>query len=136
MTMKNLFYKFPFYIRFHLVIALVSFVALTVYRITFFLVYSYRIKEGTPFLIFKAFLLGIRFDLAAICILFGITLVLSSIHFLNRYKIVRFVWRSIPSFLMIALLFLLIADVIYYENGNKHLKKLYSYLDFETCFDR
>ena len=132
MTMKNLFYKFPFYIRFHLVIALVSFIALSIYRITFFLVYSYRIKEGTPFLIFKAFLLGIRFDLAAICILFGITLVLSSIHFLNRYKIVRFVWRSIPSFLMIALLFLLIADVIYYENGNKHLGyEAFAYLGFE-----
>ena len=59
--MKKLFYKLPFYIRFHLVIALTSFIALSLYRITFFFVYSYRIKEGTPFLILKAFVLGIRY---------------------------------------------------------------------------
>jgi phosphoglycerol transferase MdoB-like AlkP superfamily enzyme len=132
MTMKKLFYRLPFYIRFHLVIALASFLALSIYRLAFFIVYSYRIKEGTPFLILKAFLLGIRFDIAAICILIGFTLVLSSIHFLNKYKVARFIWRSIPSILVIALLFLLIADIIYYENGNKHLGyEAFAYLGLE-----
>lgn len=130
--MKNLFNKLPFYIRFHLVIASASFIALSIYRLAFYFVYSYRIKEGSSFLVLKAFLLGIRFDISAICILLGFTLLLSSIHFLNRYKGIRFIWRSVPSFFMVLLLFLLIADVIYYENGNKHLGyEAFAYLGFE-----
>ena len=130
--LKRFISNLPFYIRFHLVIGLSSLIALSIYRISFYIVYSYRIKEGTPLILLKAFLLGIRFDLAAICIMLGLTLFLSSIHFLNRYKIIRFIWRSIPSFLTVMLLFLLIADIIYYENGNKHLAyEAFAYLGFE-----
>ncbi|GBF49555.1 phosphoglycerol transferase-like protein [Leptospira ryugenii] len=84
------------------------------------------------FLILKAFLYGIRFDISVICIFIGVSLLYSSIHFLNTKKAFRFVWRVVPVFFLIILILLLGADLVYYENGNKHLGyEAFAYLGFE-----
>ncbi|TGM80331.1 LTA synthase family protein [Leptospira bouyouniensis] len=130
--MKKFFSQIPFYIRFHLLLAGLGIVFLTIYRAAFFLMYSYRIHDKSSWIILKAFVKGARFDLSVLCVLLGFSLVYSSLHFLNRNKWYRAVWRTIPVVFIILLLFLLIADLIYYENGNKHLGyEAFAYLGFE-----
>ncbi|EOQ87461.1 arylsulfatase [Leptospira yanagawae serovar Saopaulo str. Sao Paulo = ATCC 700523] len=130
--MKKFFSQIPFYIRFHLLLAGLGIVFLTIYRAAFFLMYSYRIHDKSIWIILKAFVKGARFDLSVLCVLLGFSLVYSSLHFFNRNKWYRAVWRTIPVVFMILLLFLLIADLIYYENGNKHLGyEAFAYLGFE-----
>lgn len=130
--MKNLFTKFPFYIRFHIFLFGLGLFFLTVYRIAFYAMYSYRIQEKSFSLIGTAFLKGIRFDLSVLCVVLGFSLLYASLHFFNRNRVYRFVWRTIPIVFIILLIFLLIADLIYYENGNKHLGyEAFAYLGWE-----
>jgi phosphoglycerol transferase MdoB-like AlkP superfamily enzyme len=126
------FHRLPFYFKFHLFLASVGMVALTIYRFAFYLLYSYRIQNADFLTIAKAFLFGLRFDFSVICIFIGISLLYSSVHFLNVKKAFRIVWRIIPVFLLILLILLLGADLVYYENGNKHLGyEAFAYLGFE-----
>ncbi|TGM62710.1 LTA synthase family protein [Leptospira meyeri] len=130
--MKKLFSKLPFYIRFHLLLAGLGIVFLTIYRVAFFTMYSYRIHDKSTWILLKAFVKGARFDISVLCVLLGVSLLYSSLHFFNRNKIYRAVWRTLPVIFIILLLFLLIADLIYYENGNKHLGyEAFAYLGFE-----
>ncbi len=129
---KEKFYQLPFYIRFHLAVFGLGFFFLTVYRIVFWQMYSYRIQDKSFLLIATAFLKGFRFDLSLLCILLGPTLVISCIHFANRLSAVRILWRTLPIVFLLTLTFLLVADTIYYENGNKHLGyEAFAYLGFE-----
>ncbi|MCW7504433.1 LTA synthase family protein [Leptospira paudalimensis] len=130
--MKKFLTHVPFYIRFHLLLAGLGIVFLTIYRVAFFLMYSYRMNDKSFWIILKAFAKGARFDISVLCVLLGFSLVYSTFHFLNRNRWYRAVWRTIPVVFIILLLFLLIADLIYYENGNKHLGyEAFAYLGFE-----
>lgn len=83
--------------------------------------YSYRIESGTTWEILLAFLLGIRFDLSVLGIVFGIFWLMSSLHFLNRFRFYTFLW-SYPPILVFAWIFgHLVGDLIYFENANKHI---------------
>ncbi|TGL63827.1 alkaline phosphatase family protein [Leptospira ognonensis] len=129
---KTLFQRLPFYLKFHLLLAGLGMVGLSLYRMVFYLMYSYRIQSADSYTIFKAFLYGLRFDFSVICIFIGASLLYSSIHFLNIKKSFRFIWRVVPVFLLVILILLLGADLVYYENGNKHLGyEAFAYLGFE-----
>ena len=129
---KNRFSKLPFYVKFHLVLIGAGMLFLSLYRIAFFLLYSYRIQTASPITVAKAFFLGLRFDFSVLSIFIGISLLYSTIHFLNIRKSFRFVWRVIPVFFLTILIFLLVADLIYYENGNKHIGyEAFAYLGWE-----
>ncbi|MDF3820241.1 LTA synthase family protein [Leptospira sp. 96542] len=130
--MKTILSRLPFYVRFHLVLGTLGLFFLTIYRVAFFSMYSYRMTDKSFWIVMKAFLKGVRFDISVLSILLGFSLVYSSLHFLNRSKIYRAVWRTLPIVFVILLLFLLIADLIYYENGNKHLGyEAFAYLGLE-----
>lgn len=131
-NLKNKFNHLPFYVKFHLVLTLAGMLFLSLYRFAFFLMYSYRIQTASPGTVLKAFFLGLRFDFSVLCIFIGISLLYSTIHFLNTRKTFRFVWRVIPVFFLTILIFLLVADLIYYENGNKHIGyEAFAYLGWE-----
>ncbi|MCB1190489.1 MAG: sulfatase-like hydrolase/transferase [Leptospiraceae bacterium] len=127
--MLNKFKNLPFYIKYLLALMSVSMVLLFVYRITFYFMYSYRIKDSSYYTVFKAFLVGIRFDIMATTFLIGPFLLLASIHYLNRWVMYRLVWKSIPVFFVVLSTILSGVDLIYYENGNKHIGyEAYAYL--------
>jgi phosphoglycerol transferase MdoB-like AlkP superfamily enzyme len=130
--MKKFYHNLPFYIRFHLFLAILGMTFLSIYRIAFYTIYSYRIDEEGILTVLKAFLLGLRFDFSVVSIFIGISLLYSSIHFLNVKKYFRAVWRIIPVVSLIVLILLLVADIIYYENGNKHIGyEAFAYLGWE-----
>ncbi|MBM9501430.1 sulfatase-like hydrolase/transferase [Leptospira sp. 201903071] len=96
-------------------------VILLLYKIAFLSVYWYRL-HGVPLdEIAVAFLLGFRFDLAVIGMTLGVFAFLSVLPFLNRFKAYRFFWGYTPILLGIWMIAHLIADIIYFENANKHI---------------
>jgi phosphoglycerol transferase MdoB-like AlkP superfamily enzyme len=129
---KNLIHRLPFYFKFHLVLAGLGLFCLTIYRFAFYLMYSYRIQNADIYTVLKAFLYGIRFDISVLSIFIGVSLLYASVHFLNVKRSFRIIWRIVPVFLLIILILLLGADLVYYENGNKHLGyEAFAYLGFE-----
>jgi len=129
---KNIIHKLPFYLKFHILLASLGMICLTIYRFVFYAMYSYRIQNADTWTILKAFLIGLRFDISVMSIFIGVSLLYSCIHFLNINKSFRVVWRIVPVFLLIVLILLLGADLVYYENGNKHLGyEAFAYLGFE-----
>lgn len=107
-------------------------IVLSVYRILFYNMYSYRIKDSSPLLISKAFLVGIRFDIMATTFLIAPFILMAAIHYCNRWKIYRFIWKTIPVVFVVLAILLCGADLIYYENGNKHIGyEAYAYLGLE-----
>ncbi len=96
-------------------------VILLLYKIAFLSVYWYRL-HGVPLdEIAIAFLLGFRFDLAVIGMTLGVFAFLSVLPYLNRFKAYRFFWGYTPILLGIWMIAHLIADIIYFENANKHI---------------
>jgi len=94
---------------------------LFIYRLIFLFTYFYRVDNATIYEILTAFLVGFRFDLSVIAILLGPFLLLSSLNFLNKVSIFRFVWGYTPILIFIWVIVHSIADILYYENANKHI---------------
>jgi len=118
---KDFVWKFPS--QFKLIFAYVLFflAILTLYRLTFLGVYFYRLEDVKVSEVLHALLLGIRFDLSTISMVLGLFAVLSALPFLNRYSSYRFFWGYTPLLLSLWMIAHLVADIIYYENANKHI---------------
>ncbi|PJZ70053.1 alkaline phosphatase [Leptospira perolatii] len=101
--------------------SLLFFLTLTIYRFIFFIVYFDKLDGSTTAQVLKAFLIGVRFDLSVISMVIGPIWLLSSIHYLNRFKAFHYVWGlpAIPLFLW--MIGHLIGDIIYFGDANKHL---------------
>ena len=119
--LKQIFLSYNF--KFFGILFLIGVPLFTIYRIAFFLKYAYRIdfKEISSSTILWAFAEGIRFDIAALCIVFGFLFILSCIDFLNRKKLYVFLWSFTPILLVVFVVAILIADVLYFEHANKHI---------------
>ncbi|TGL59160.1 alkaline phosphatase family protein [Leptospira ognonensis] len=101
---------------------LASFLTLfSVFRVLFFLLYSYRIVQFDWLTICFTFAIGIRYDLATSAMILGLPYVLSKMSFLNRYYAFRLVWSFLPILLFIWSFGHLTSDLLYYENANKHI---------------
>ena len=94
---------------------------LFLYRIVFLITYNYRIENTGSGKIVQSFLVGLRFDLATCAILLGPFFILSTINYLNRFRSYRFVWGYLPSICFVWMIVVLLADLVYYENANKHI---------------
>ncbi|MDV6236567.1 sulfatase-like hydrolase/transferase [Leptospira ellisii] len=116
-----MFQRIPTHLKLILGYVLCYSLILLLYKIAFLAAYSYRL-EGVPFSdVALAFLLGFRFDFAVIGMILGVFAFLSVLPYLNRFKIYRFVWGYVPILLGIWMIAHLIADIIYFENANKHI---------------
>ncbi|MCB1169941.1 MAG: hypothetical protein KDK25_06380, partial [Leptospiraceae bacterium] len=100
---------------------LISLGLLQAYRIAFYAIYSYRAGESPWTDVLWAFVLGIRFDISTVCIILGPFVLLSLIHYLNRFSLYRILWVYLPPIILFFQVILLVADIIYFENGNKHI---------------
>ncbi len=135
--MRRLLRKAPYELRLHLAYTTIALGLLSVYRLAFFLVYSYRLTEETPrWQVALAFVVGLRFDLAAVYILLGPFLLLSLLLLvpgrLNRVSAVRAVWVYGPIVVVIWIGVISIVDIMYYENANKHIGyEAFAYLNME-----
>ncbi|MCB1158987.1 MAG: sulfatase-like hydrolase/transferase [Leptospiraceae bacterium] len=104
-----------------LIYSIVFLILLFSYRILFVYTYRYRLPEDYFFPLLKAFGAGLRFDLSITFIVLFPFMLLSSIVFLNRFSLYRFLWSTFPAFLLWGAFIHLLADIEYYENANKHL---------------
>lgn len=93
----------------------------SLFRFLFFLKYSYRIESGETSDILHAFLLGIRFDLAVLGMVYGLFWFLSTLHFLNRFRFYTFLWSYPPILIFAWIIGHLVGDLVYFENANKHI---------------
>ncbi|PJZ71151.1 alkaline phosphatase [Leptospira perolatii] len=96
-------------------------VILILYKLAFLWIYAYRLEGVGLTEILHAMLVGFRFDLSVIAMLLGLFAVLSAVPYLNRFKIYRFFWGYTPILISIWMIAHLVADIIYYENANKHI---------------
>ena len=135
--MKQFWKRVPYEIRLHSSYVGISLLVLSLYRLAFFLVYSYRLTEETPrSKVLLAFMVGLRFDLAVIYMVIGpfflLSLFLSFASFPNRFAGVRLVWVYGPILGIAWLAVLSIVDIMYYENANKHIGyEAFAYLNME-----
>lgn len=118
---KDFVWKFPSQFKLIFVYVLFFFAILTLYRFTFLGVYFYRLEDIKTSEMLRALLLGVRFDLATISMVLGLFAVLSAVPYLNRYSYYRFFWGYTPIILSLWMISHLVADIIYYENANKHI---------------
>ncbi|MEM7180407.1 MAG: sulfatase-like hydrolase/transferase [Spirochaetota bacterium] len=119
----------PFYIKFHGLLVFLWMLFLFIYRLCFYAMYSYRIEETPILIVLKAFLIGFRFDFTVTAYFVGPFLLLSCLHFPNKWAFFRWIWRTIPVACLVILTILLGADLLYYENANKHIGyEAYAYL--------
>ncbi|EQA44361.1 arylsulfatase [Leptospira broomii serovar Hurstbridge str. 5399] len=96
-------------------------IILIIYKAAFLWIYSYRL-QGVAFKeILFALFVGLRFDFSVIGILLGAFAVLSAIPYFNRYKYYVFFWGYTPILMSVWMISHLIADIIYFENANKHI---------------
>ncbi|TGK07251.1 alkaline phosphatase family protein [Leptospira semungkisensis] len=94
---------------------------LIIYKIAFLWVYAYRLEGASVSEVLLAILVGFRFDISVIAMLLGLFAFLSSLPYLNRYKFFHFIWGYFPILIGIWLISHLIADIVYFENANKHI---------------
>ena len=92
-----------------------------IYRLAFYSIYSYRIRTGAYLEVANAFLAGLRFDLSVSAFALAPFFILSCILPLNRHKAYRFAWGYLPNIVILWAIAHLVADLIYFEHGNKHL---------------
>ncbi len=119
-------------VRFFLGYATVIYGIVFLYRTAFLAVYGYRLGGATGFEVFRAEVYGLRFDFSTIVMLLGVFLVLGLIQPLNRFTAFRGLWRYGPLPVVFVSAALLVADIMYYENGNKHIGyEAYAYLNRE-----
>ncbi|TGK19304.1 LTA synthase family protein [Leptospira fluminis] len=113
--------KTSFNIRLILFYFLLFYIILLLYKIAFVWIYSYRL-DGVGV---KAFLLasavGLRFDLATISMLLALFAVPLMVPVLGRIRFYRLFWGYSAILITLWMIGHLSADLIYYENGNKHL---------------
>lgn len=103
------------------VFSLIILNTLFAYRLVFYAIYSYRSMNSSFFLVAKAFLLGLRFDLATTGILLGPLFFLANLWFANRWRIYSALWGLTAIFLYFWMFAILISDLVYYENAGKHI---------------
>lgn len=119
--MVNQIFKPRFSDRIFLTYLSFGFFTLFLHRILFFLVYSYRLEDFPFLLILKAFLLGFRFDLTTASIVLAGFFLLSIFNSLSRFQFYRNLWVVTPLILYPICLLHLFADLLYFENANKHI---------------
>lgn len=98
-----------------------GFLTLFLHRILFFIVYSYRLEEFPFLILLKAFLIGFRFDWVTISILLVGFYGLSLWDKASRLRWYRYFWLITPLVLYPFCLIHLFADLLYFENANKHI---------------
>ncbi|TGK61761.1 alkaline phosphatase family protein [Leptospira wolffii] len=96
-------------------------IVLILYKIAFLWVYSYRLQEANTGDVLFAILVGFRFDLSVIAMLLGVFAFLSCLPYLNRFKTFTFIWGYFPILISVWMISHLIADIVYFENANKHI---------------
>ncbi|TGM76554.1 alkaline phosphatase family protein [Leptospira levettii] len=119
--MLKLFLKPRFSDRIFLTYVGFGFLTLFFHRILFFYVYSYRLEKFDYLLIFKAFLIGFRFDLVTVSILLVGFYILSIWDFASKFKFYKNLWLVTPLILYPFGVLHLFADLLYFENANKHI---------------
>lgn len=98
-----------------------GFLTLFLHRILFFVVYSYRLEEFSFFILLKAFLIGFRFDWVTISILLVGFYFLSLWDKASKLRPYRYFWTITPLVIYPFCLVHLFADLLYFENANKHI---------------
>ncbi|MBM9549108.1 sulfatase-like hydrolase/transferase [Leptospira sp. 201903074] len=98
-----------------------GFLTLFLHRILFFIVYSYRLEEFPFLILLKAFLIGFRFDWVTISILLVGFYLLSLWGKASKIKLYRHFWMITPLVIYPFCLVHLFADLLYFENANKHI---------------
>ncbi|MCZ8344640.1 MAG: sulfatase-like hydrolase/transferase, partial [Leptospira sp.] len=93
----------------------------SLYRILFLITYQYRVEIWDFFILLRIFFLGIRFDLSTVAILLVFFVLLSKIRILSKLNSFRFLWIFGPIFILPIVSLHLFADLIYFENANKHI---------------
>ncbi|TGL85163.1 LTA synthase family protein [Leptospira congkakensis] len=119
--MVKQFPSFRFSDRIFLTYFFFGFLTLFLHRVLFFLVYSYRLEEFPVFVLLKAFLLGFRFDWVTVSILLVGFYILSLWNGASKLKSYRYFWMITPLVLFPFCLIHLFADLLYFENANKHI---------------
>lgn len=105
------------YLKYLLIVVLLQ----SVFRLCFVLLYSYRL-EDTPFGdLLLAFVMGLRFDMASGATILMPFFLLSLVGVLNRFSWYRRLWASAPLLVIVWLIAHEAADIIYFENANKHI---------------
>ncbi len=124
--------RLPYNFRLVLTYVGISLGLFLAYRILFFAIYSYRSGDSPWTDILWAFLLGLRFDISTVCIIMGPFALLAMIHYLNRFSLYRLLWVYLPPFVLFFQVIILVADIIYFENANKHIGyEAYAFLGTE-----
>lgn len=113
--------KLPYHVKLLGSYVLISLGILQSYRLLFYSIYAYRSGDSPWTDIAWAFLLGLRFDISTVCMIMGPFILLSLIHYLNRYPVYRILWVYLPPFVLFFQVIILVADIIYFENANKHI---------------
>lgn len=98
-----------------------GFLTLFLHRILFFVVYSYRLEEFSFFILLKAFFIGFRFDWVTISILLVGFYFLSLWDKASKLRPYRYFWIITPLVIYPFCLAHLFADLLYFENANKHI---------------
>lgn len=119
--MVKQFPRFQFSDRIFLTYFSFGFLTLFLHRILFFIVYSYRLEEFPILVLLKAFLIGFRFDWVTISILLVGFYLLSLWNGASKRKAYRYFWILTPLVLYPLCLVHLFADLLYFENANKHI---------------
>ncbi|TGL44731.1 LTA synthase family protein [Leptospira perdikensis] len=119
--MVKQFPNFKFSDRIFLTYFSLGFLTLFLHRILFFIVYSYRLEEFPVLVLLKAFLIGFRFDWVTISILLVGFYLLSLWNGASKLKVYRYFWIITPLVLYPICLIHLFADLLYFENANKHI---------------
>ncbi|XDD54710.1 LTA synthase family protein [Leptospira sp. WS4.C2] len=98
-----------------------GFLTLFLHRILFLIVYSYRLEELQFLILLKAFLIGFRFDWVTISILLVGFYLMSLWNTASNLRSYRYFWLITPLVLYPFCLVHLFADLLYFENANKHI---------------
>ncbi|MCE9501743.1 MAG: sulfatase-like hydrolase/transferase [Leptospira sp.] len=96
-------------------------VILFVYRIIFIVYYKTGFENAPLQKILKAFLVGFRFDFSVTAILLFPFFILSCLNFFNRFRPYGIFWSYGPLLISCWMTGHLAADVLYFENANKHI---------------
>ncbi|PJZ50641.1 LTA synthase family protein [Leptospira saintgironsiae] len=94
---------------------------LILYKSAFLWVYSYRLEGAETKDVLWAILVGLRFDISVIGMILGPFAFLSCLPYINRFKFFNFFWGYFPILISVWMLSHLIADIVYFENANKHI---------------
>ncbi|TGK05445.1 alkaline phosphatase family protein [Leptospira langatensis] len=113
--------KIPKNLRIIAFYALCFLVLLTIARLALLFIYFSKIGDSSSWEIVKSFLIGIRFDLCVTSIAIGLSWILSSVHYANRWKPYRYIWGILPIPLFLWMIGHLIGDTIYFGEADKHL---------------